>query len=353
MRRARRSLKDCRKIPEIVEQQGSEIRLDSFRIDLQAQTLWRGDAQVHLRTKTWEVLRHLVTHPGVLITKSQLLEAVWGDVVVSEETLTKSISELRTALGDDPRQPRVIETVHGRGFRLIPRSGTDGGLRPPELPREAAGKVFGREAERSELERLFARARAGELQTVFLTGDPGIGKTSVVQSFLAELGRDEPPPWLLSGQCLEQYGQGEPHLPLLDAFESLLRRADSEALIALARRTAPTWLAQVPWAAGAGADAPGGYATEQRMPREFAAFLEALGRSAPAVLVLEDLHWSDAATLDVLALACEPGAGRLSAPRRRDVSAGRGRVARRAGPPAPPRPPLAPAVRGDSARVPE
>ena len=311
---ARRSLKDCRKIREIVERPDTDIRLGLVRIDLGAEALWRGPERVHLRTKTWQVLRYLVTHPGALVTKGQLLDAVWGDVAVSEETLTKSISELRRALGDDPRQPRVIETVHGRGFRLLqpiaarsdartqPAWGEDA-LRPPDLSGETASRIFGREAEVAELERLFEGARAGEPQTVFLTGDPGIGKTSLVQSFLARHGRDDPPPWLLSGQCLEQYGHGEPYLPLLNAFEALLRHADSGALTALARRTAPTWLAQVPWAADAGSDAPiGRYPTEQRMPRELAAFLEALGSTAPVVLVLDDLHWSDAATLDVLAL---------------------------------------------------
>ena len=312
MRSGRASLKDLRKIPEIVEQRSSLIRIESFRIDLEAQALWRGDDRVHLRTKTWEVLRYLVTHPGALVTKGQLLDAIWGEVVVSEETLTKSISELRQALGDDPRKPTLIETVHGRGFRLIPRIGETPGpeperprgetaLRPPALPTEAAA-VFGRDAELAELERQFAAACAGERQTVFVTGDPGVGKTSLVQAFVARRGGDRTPPWLLTAACFEPYGQGEPHLPLLNAFESLLQSADRAPLLALARRTAPTWLAQVPWAAGA-ADAPSsGYSTEQRMPREFAAFLEALGGFAPVVLVLDDLHWSDAATLNVLAL---------------------------------------------------
>jgi DNA-binding winged helix-turn-helix (wHTH) protein len=305
----------------------TEICFGPFRLDLRAEALWRGGAPIHLRTKTWQVLRHLVAHPGALVTKEQLLDAVWGDVVVSEETLTKSISELRRAFGDDPRQPRVIETVHGRGFRLLaqipppldarasrPPTGADA-LGPPVPRFEATAPVFGRDAELVALDRLFDAARAGDPRTVFVTGDPGIGKTSLLQSFLARRGRGDAPFWLLAGQCLEQYGSGEPHRPLLDAFEALLRAGDADALTALARRTAPTWLAQIPWAAGdagAGAGAPtGGRPTEQRMPRELAAFLEGLGGAAPVVLAVEDLHWSDAATMDVLALLAHRTGGHL------------------------------------------
>jgi len=145
-----------------VDPRGPAPRSASLRVDLEAEALWRGGERVHLRTKTWQVLRYLLDRPGALVTKAQLLDAVWGDVVVSEETLTKSISEVRKALGDDPRHPRLLQTVHGRGFRLIQpigaeplgplRADSDGALQPPALPLEAR-PVFGREAELAELDR--------------------------------------------------------------------------------------------------------------------------------------------------------------------------------------------------------
>lgn len=306
-----------------MERGDTDIRLGPFRVDLRAEGLWRGAEQIRLRTKTWQVLRYLVARPGVLVTKEQLLDAVWGDVFVSEEILTKSISELRRAFGDDPRQPRVIETVHSRGFRLLapveqalerdPRRewAERGTVRPPAPSIRPTEPIFGRETELSVLGRLYAEARAGAQRTVFLTGDPGIGKTSLVQSFLAQCEREGVPFWQLSGRCLEHYGSGEPHRPLLDAFESLLRSGPTDALIAVARRTAPTWLAQIPWTSDGSPHPPaGGLPTQQRMPRELAAFLEVLGGSGPVVVEVEDLHWSDEATLDVLALLTNQPRGR-------------------------------------------
>ena len=76
---------------------------------------------MELRPKAWALLRHLAERPGTLVTKEELHAAVWGDVVVSDDTLTQTLGELRRALGDDPRAPHVIETVHRRGFRFIAR----------------------------------------------------------------------------------------------------------------------------------------------------------------------------------------------------------------------------------------
>src|SRR6266850_8033897 len=70
---------------------------------------------VALRPKTFAVLAHLAANPGRLVRKAELLEAVWPATAVTDWVLTSCIRELRDALGDDARQPRVIETVYGRG----------------------------------------------------------------------------------------------------------------------------------------------------------------------------------------------------------------------------------------------
>ena len=62
---------------------------------------------------------YLAGRPGRLAAKADLLDAVWPDTAVSEWVLTTTVRELRDALGDDARQPRVIETVHRRGYRFI------------------------------------------------------------------------------------------------------------------------------------------------------------------------------------------------------------------------------------------
>ena len=96
-----------------------------FRLDRVAGRLFRGDDVVPLRPKTFATLCVLASRPGELVTKDDLLQAVWPDVVVTEDMPRFSVRELRRALGDDPAAPRFIETVHGRGYRFI------GCLRPP------------------------------------------------------------------------------------------------------------------------------------------------------------------------------------------------------------------------------
>src|SRR5687768_9858918 len=72
-----------------------------------------------LRPKTFAVLAHLAANPQRLVSKGELLEAVWSDTAVTDWVLTSCIRELRDALGDDARRPRIIETVHRRGYRFI------------------------------------------------------------------------------------------------------------------------------------------------------------------------------------------------------------------------------------------
>jgi len=94
------------------------IVFSSFRLDLRGGQLTRAGAPIRLRPKTWAVLVYLAQRPGVLVTRDELLDAVWPDVAVTPDTLTKSIGEVRLALGDDSHAPRFIETVHRRGFWL-------------------------------------------------------------------------------------------------------------------------------------------------------------------------------------------------------------------------------------------
>src|SRR5262245_10638803 len=90
-----------------------------FQLDLSNEQLWRHAQTIALRPKTFAVLRYLVEHPGVLVTKDALLDTVWAVTVVSEAALKTCIRELRHALGDDDKAPRFIETVHGRGYRWL------------------------------------------------------------------------------------------------------------------------------------------------------------------------------------------------------------------------------------------
>ena len=91
---------------------------EPFCLDVGNERLWRAQEALHLTHKAFAVLRYLAEHAGQLVTKDELLEVVWSQTHVSEAALAVSIREIRQAVGENPRTPRFIETVHGRGYRF-------------------------------------------------------------------------------------------------------------------------------------------------------------------------------------------------------------------------------------------
>jgi predicted ATPase/class 3 adenylate cyclase len=94
-------------------------RIGPFRLDLDHACLWRGDERVGLRPKVFDLLVYLVEHAGELVSKEELLGAIWPETVVADSALTVSVSELRKALGETARAPQFVATVHRRGYRFI------------------------------------------------------------------------------------------------------------------------------------------------------------------------------------------------------------------------------------------
>jgi len=278
----------------------------AVRIEPENQRAWCGERLLDLTPKAFAILRHFVEHPERLLTKDDLFAAVWGDTVVSEAALTSCIRDLRRALADTSRAPRYIETVHRRGFRFI------GPIGPARRVATARSKevgrsptLVGRDAELARLHALFETAIGGRRQLVFVTGEAGIGKTTLVEAFLAGLDAGDELR-IARGQCVEQYGTGEAYLPVLEALARLARGPRGEPIVRALRQYAPTWLAQLPAVlTDAELEAVQRRAhgtTRDRMLRELAEALDVLSVEVPLVLVLEDLHWSDSATVDLLAM---------------------------------------------------
>lgn len=92
---------------------------DDLVLDCPAGELRRGDSEIELRPKVYELLVYLVENRGRLVSKEELFEAIWGEVHVTDGSLNRTITDLRHALADDPRKPRLIETVARRGYRFI------------------------------------------------------------------------------------------------------------------------------------------------------------------------------------------------------------------------------------------
>jgi len=304
------------------------IAFDRFVLDVASHRLWRDGTPVPLRPKAWSVLRHLVERAGELVTRDDLHRDVWRGAAVSDDTLTQAIGELRRAFGDSARQPRFIETVHGLGFRFVapprrtdapPPAATPEASRDPEPPAERDGFVaeaagfVGRADELRRLRGLYAEASAGRRQLVLIGGETGIGKTSLIEQFVRGLATDAAAHCVLRGQCVQQYGQREPYLPVLDAIEGHARGPDGAEMLALLRRTAPR-LADILMPLGDPTEARGGSAppSHERVLRDLAALIEAAAARMPLILVLEDLHWSDASTMDLVSLLAQrPDPARL------------------------------------------
>jgi predicted ATPase/DNA-binding winged helix-turn-helix (wHTH) protein len=294
---------------------------EPWRVDWTNACVWHGDAMVRLPPKACAVLRLLMEQAGQLVTKEALLEAIWPDTAVTEAVLTVCIGELRKALRESAQAPRFIQTVHRRGYRFIGHLPTVAALAPPAsspslpFPLSDPPLLVGREGVVAELRQWLAHVRQGSRQVVFLTGEPGIGKTTVVNAFVAQAAA-EGDLWLARGQCIEHYGAGEAYLPVLEALGRLCREPAGAALLPVLEHQAPTWLAQMsallsPTALEAVQRRVVG-ATPERMVREFAEAVEVLTTTTPLLLVLEDLHWSDYATLELVAyLARRQGPTRL------------------------------------------
>lgn len=279
------------------------IQFDPFALDLTNECLWKGSQAIRLRPKAFAVLEHLLGKPGQLVTKDTLLDAVWGDAYVGEAVLKVTIRQIREALSDDPKRPRFIETSHRRGYRFIGQIAAVAAAPAvsPSSPDAASHSVVGRRHALARMHAWLDRMRQGERQIVFVSGEAGIGKTTLLDTFLREVAA-APGVRIATGQCLEQYGTGEAYLPVLEAMRRLC--SEHPHVVDVLRAHAPMWLLQMPSLVTAsdresfGREAFG--ATRDRMLREMGEALEALALETPMVLVLEDLHWTDVSTLDLI-----------------------------------------------------
>src|SRR5262249_32095176 len=172
------------------------------------------------------------------------------------------------------------------------------------------GTLFvGRSGELRQMGELFTKARDGQRQILFISGQAGIGKTALVEAFLGTLEGRQTHTRVARGFCVEEHGPREPYMPVLAAFGRLASLPDAGELGTLLRRVAPTWLAQTPWLIekdeAQALQQTLQFVRPERMLREFSVLVEALTDETPLVLGLEDLHWSDASTIDLLSVLGE------------------------------------------------
>ena len=149
------------------------FRFGEFQLDVGRFTLSGPAGPVHVEPQVFEVLHQLILDHDRVVSKEELLDAVWGDRFVSESALTSRIKAARRAVGDDGQAQRVIKTVHGRGYQFVAEVRAETSRDRRALPR-LRNLPLGRDG---DIDRIVERLREARLATV--TGTGGIGKTTV------------------------------------------------------------------------------------------------------------------------------------------------------------------------------
>jgi DNA-binding winged helix-turn-helix (wHTH) protein len=178
-------------------------RFAEFELDEANARLLRSGTALALSPTPFKLLCALARRPGALLTKHALLDEVWGHRFVSDSVLKGAISDVRMVLGDDAQQPRFIETAPRRGYRFIasavspspaPTRSIGGTTATPESALSAAPRqssFVGRIKERESLQRAWDQASKGNRVVFWIAGEPGIGKSTLIDQFVRGLGESD------------------------------------------------------------------------------------------------------------------------------------------------------------------
>jgi DNA-binding winged helix-turn-helix (wHTH) protein/tetratricopeptide (TPR) repeat protein len=262
------------------------LKFDAFELDEERFELRHDGQVIELRRKVFDVLCYLVTHSDRLVTKEELLEAVWPREAIHEAVVAQNIAILRKVFGDKRDSAKVIQTVHGRGYRFVASV-----TRPEQKSARAASQPFiGRESILAGLEASLDDALGGRGHIVVISGEPGIGKTSTVDRLGAralERGMR-----VLAGRCYE--GEGAPaYWPWTQILRAAAGQGDRVPVLAA--------LSSAEKESGALRSEPLDSAEARfRLFQGVAEFLARVARAQPLLLVIDDLHWADDATLHLL-----------------------------------------------------
>ena len=96
-----------------------DFRIGDWLVQSELVIITRGERSVHLEPKAMEVLVYLAKHSREVLPKERIIQAIWPDTFVTDDVLAHAISELRKGPQDDAKNPRVIQTIPRRGYRLL------------------------------------------------------------------------------------------------------------------------------------------------------------------------------------------------------------------------------------------
>jgi DNA-binding winged helix-turn-helix (wHTH) protein len=283
------------------------FQFGDFRIDEAAAQLLRRGEPVRIQPKPFALLVHLFRNRDRVVSKQELLEAVWPDVSVSDLALFSALRDLRRSLGDTDTAERTIRTVRGRGFRFVAEvSSREPGApilvaaaEPPPATALPNDFVDRKDAMASLLTAL-TEARRGALHVSFIAGAAGMGKTRLSTELMREAARDGVEIQL--GRCIDREG-ATPFWPWLEIMRGLLT---AERTAEVARATCATLNELSPLADLSRTPRMVYRADLDRMEARlrffeaYGALLQRVSEEQPLLLVIDDLHWADEASLLLL-----------------------------------------------------
>ena len=255
---------------------------------------------VKIEPKVFNVLAYLLRHRDRVVSKDELLDALWPGQSVSESVLPKCVASLRGAVGDAAHR-KVIQTIHGRGYRFVAALRT-GGAAPPAVAEPGQSPFVGREAAMQRLRVGLDASCSGRGRLLLLVGEPGIGKTRTAEEVGAEASRRQAR--VLVGRAYE--GEGAPAFwPWVQILRACLRDSDPAMLAADMGPGAAEIAELIPELSERIRDVPTAQAVEGEQARfrlfdSVTTFLKRTAARQPVVLILDDLHWADEASLRLL-----------------------------------------------------
>ena len=267
----------------------------SYRFDERDGSLSRDAKAIAITRKASDLLRCLIERAGTVVSHDSILTAVWPDAHVQPDNIKVLVRELRRAFDDDSHDPRYIRTENGRGYAFVAPLHDSA-----DLPVDDRASRLQVRANRSNhlavLADALAETQRSRCMVVVVEGERGIGKTALCDTFM-EYAATVPSARVCYGQSLPHGGPTPPYSAIGDALLHLLRQSPATIEPLLAQH-APIWLDDLrPRAAGA---VPIAAADPVRRIFELSAFLEALGEDGPTAIVLEDLQWADAETVNLI-----------------------------------------------------
>jgi DNA-binding winged helix-turn-helix (wHTH) protein len=282
------------------------VRFAEFELDESLYTLRRDGAAVEVQPKVLDLLLYLIQNRDRVVSKDELLDQVWSGVTVNEEALSRAVHAARTALGDDGERQRIIQTVRRRGFRFVAdveergESAPGPSVRAPADPLQSEGVPFiGREPIMAQLEAALDDAWSGHGRLVLIGGESGIGKTRLAAEFsCAAAARGAR---VIAGWCYE--GEGAPPFwPWVQILRSAVQERSAAALRDHCGAGAVDIAQIVPALRERLPDLPEPPLLQAEQARfrlfdSITSYFKNAAASEPHLLVLDDLHWADRASL--------------------------------------------------------